>query len=413
MRRYLAVFTLITSSVSALGQHTRPAADASSSPLQVRAQASLVQVPTLVRDRTGSLVFTLKPQDFTIRDNGIEQEVALDSHISQQPLALVVVVQTGGAAVQQLPNLRGLPTMIEAIVGNAPHRVALIAFDSKPHLMQDFTPNLTDIDHAIRATRPGDGGAAILDALAVSINMVRKQPPEMHRAVLLISGTVDRGSQTTLHQAVRVVNETNTAIYSIAFSSSKTEMKAALANTPPSPASTKGHPAIGPASLNSSDTSSSSDQTQYSAAFSALSTAVNTAPADTPLSPSAKGCSQHAAQSVGARLGDHESCASFMPLVLFAARLGMNGLSRNAPETVARMSGGEYRTFDNEKGLEVGLYAFANHLPNRYILSFQPRLPAPGLHTIQVTLKNYPKLLVAARTSYWVGEESIAEQHSQ
>lgn len=91
----------------------------------------------------------------------------------------------------------------------------------------------------------------------------------------------------------------------------------------------------------------------------------------------------------------------------------MNGLSRNTPETVARMTGGEYRTFNDEKSLESGLYLFANHLPNRYILSFQPRSPTPGLHTIEVTLKNYPKLLVAARTSYWADGESTAGPNLQ
>jgi VWFA-related protein len=413
MRGHIAAFALMTAAACATGQQQTAPARPGSAPTQLRARSSLVQVPTLVQSKTGTLVFSLASKDFTIRDNGVEQEVALDGATGEQPIAMAVVFQTGGAGAQQVPNLRHLQTMVEAMIGDVPHRVALVAFDSRVHLLQDFTSNLADIGKTIQASPTGDSGAAILDALTFSINMLRKQPPEMRRAVLLVSGTVDHGSQTTLHQAVRTVSETNTVIYSVAFSTSKAEMRAALANTPPSPASARKRSTTGPTDLSSADTSSTAEPAAYSEAFSALSAAVNSAARNQPSSQYSKGCSQHASQSVGERLGDRESCASFVPLVVFAARMGMNGLARNAPETVARMTGGEYRTFHDEKSLEDGLYTFVNHLPNRYVLSFQPHLPTPGLHTIQVTLKNYPKLQVAARTSYWASGAPSARQNSQ
>ncbi len=369
-------------------------------------------VPTLVKTKAGDRVFSLMSQDFTITDNGVEQKVSLDNDMGQQPLALVVVVQTGGAGVQRLPSLQHLQTMLEAMVGNVPHQVALVAFDSKPHLLQNFTPNLADVGKAMQATHPGDGGAAILDGLAVSINMVRKQPPEFRRAVLLISGTVDHGSQTKLDEALRVVSETNTVVYSMAFSTTKTEVKAALTNTPSSPSSSHANTTVHEPQVQTnladkpSPQPASGTDPAYSFAFSSLNAAVGAERTNTPSSPTSKGCSQHATQSAGGRLGNQDSCASFMPLILFATRLGMNGLSRNTPRTVARLTGGEYRKFDNERELESGLFAFANDLPNRYLLSFQPVSPTLGLHTIQVTLKNYPKLLVAARASYWAAGEA-------
>src|SRR5487761_1535088 len=416
MRLYLAAFLATLSSACLSAQSAGQRGALNLPPVQLRTQSNLVLVPTLVKTKAGDLVFSLTSPDFTIRDNGIEQHATLDDGTSQQPVALVVAIQTGGAGVQQLPNLRHLETMIEAMVDNVPHEVAVVTFDSKPHLLQNFTPNLAGIGKAIQGARPGDGGTAILDGLALSINLVRKQPPEFRRAVLLISGTVDHGSRTKLDEALRIVSETNTVIYSMAFSTSKTEVKAALANTPASPSSNRtyigtngtasaadGHADLG--DTPSSPASSDINTAMYSLAFSSLKAASEANSANTPSPPSSKGCSQHATQSAAGRLGEHESCASFMPLVLFAARLGINGLSRNTPETVARLTGGEYRKFNNEQSLESGLFAFANHLPNRYILSFEPLSPTPGLHTIEVTLKNYPKLQISARTSYWaVGE---------
>jgi VWFA-related protein len=330
--------------------------------VQLRTQSNLVVVPTLVKTKADELVFSLRAQDFTVLDNGIEQKVTLDEDANQQPLALVVVVQTGGVATQQLPNLRHLETMIEAIVENVPHEIALVTFDSKPHLPQNFTQNLTEIDTSMQAVRAGDSGAGILDGLVFSLRLLQKQPPEFRRAVLLISEAVDHGSTTRLHEALRDVGETNTAIYSMTFSTSKAETGAALA--------------------------------------------------DNQLPPETRACLAAAARSGNVSPGAQARCISFTPLVVLGTKLGIAGLSRNTPATIARLSGGEYVQFGDEKTLESGLYAIANDLPNHYILSFQPASPTPGLHTIQVTLKNYPQLLIAARTSYWaVASKATTEPH--
>jgi hypothetical protein len=79
-------------------------------------------------------------------------------------------------------------------------------------------------------------------------------------------------------------------------------------------------------------------------------------------------------------------------------------LKKNVPETVAHLTGGEYYSFSNDKNLERGLQTLTNHIPNRYVLSFHPVNPHPGLHAVSLQLKDRPNLKVAARTSYWAGE---------
>jgi hypothetical protein len=67
----------------------------------------------------------------------------------------------------------------------------------------------------------GDNGAAILDALGYSVDLLRGQPQKYRRAILMISETLDRGSHLTLEHALRAVTDTNTVIYTIAFSTGK------------------------------------------------------------------------------------------------------------------------------------------------------------------------------------------------
>jgi hypothetical protein len=46
--------------------------------------------------------------------------------------------------------------------------------------------------------------------------------------------------------------------------------------------------------------------------------------------------------------------------------------------------------------------SFSNHLQNRYLLSFQPKSPRPGLHQIHVRLKDPARGgRVLFRSNYW------------
>jgi hypothetical protein len=89
-------------------------------------------------------------------------------------------------------------------------------------------------------------------------------------------------------------------------------------------------------------------------------------------------------------------------LVAVAAR---NGLRKNVPETVARLSGGEYFPFKDTRGLDRAMIALSNHIPNRYVLSFEPQSPHPGLHALSLRMKDNPEYVVTSRSSYWAEDE--------
>jgi hypothetical protein len=44
----------------------------------------------------------------------------------------------------------------------------------------------------------------------------------------------------------------------------------------------------------------------------------------------------------------------------------------------------------------------ANHIPNRYMLSFRPTSDQAGFHALEVRIPSQPALQIAARTSYWL-----------
>ena len=76
-------------------------------------------------------------------------------------------------------------------------------------------------------------------------------------------------------------------------------------------------------------------------------------------------------------------------------------MRKNTPSTIASMTGGEYELFATRKKFEVRVNDFTNHLHSRYLLSFAPKNPHPGMHQIRVRLKGPAEDTVMARSSYW------------
>jgi len=92
----------------------------------------------------------------------------------------------------------------------------------------------------------------------------------------------------------------------------------------------------------------------------------------------------------------HEGPDLLAPLILAA-----QGMRKNAAKTITAMTGGEYTQFATGKNFDRDMTEFSNHLYSRYLLSFAPSKPHPGLHHLTVRLKDPGKSTVLARESYW------------
>jgi VWFA-related protein len=84
-----------------------------------------------------------------------------------------------------------------------------------------------------------------------------------------------------------------------------------------------------------------------------------------------------------------------------ALAMAVKAFKKNVAKEIADMSGGEYTTFTNDKRFEARVAEAASHTRNRYLITFSPSNPTPGLHTIKVkTAQDYGARIVA-RANYW------------
>jgi VWFA-related protein len=393
----LSPFCLLCATLVAQTAPVSPQTSQTPQDSQLSTRSTLVLVPTLVRGKAGDLVFTLNANDFVLTDNGQPQKLTLEQDTGGEPLALVVVIEIGGAGAREFNNYSAiappLAPMLESIIGNVPHKVAVVTFDSQPTLLEDFTADTERAADAIRTLTPGctrqhhlddcasplaihnvglgDNGAAILDSLGFSVDLLRNQPPKYRRAILLISETLDRGSHLKLEDALRAISDTNTTIYSIGYSTAKSEAAHYAARelpTQPGGLWMANHHPNPPHGCMGKDPDPDPDAT-HNKAIQAYDCLTQLAP---PLA-----------------------------LAKMAAIAATDALRRNVPETVANLTGGAYFKLTNPTNLGRDLAIISNHIPNRYALSFQPQSPNPGLHVLSLSLPNYANMHVTARTSYW------------
>jgi VWFA-related protein len=329
--------------------------------------STLVEAPILLKTKGGEVVFGLSADDFLVTDNGVPQHLTLDQDTDSQPLALAIVVETGGAGARHLTDYRQLDSILDALIGNVEHRVAIIGFDSVPHLLMPFAPRTADASQQLANLSEGDQGAAILDGIALAVAQLRAQPTRYRRAILLLSETIDQGSKTTLDQALRLISDTNTTMYSFGFSSTRSAVsheasKFGFGSTEPGPAH-------GCFSRNGAD-------------------------------PEYEG---HYSKQV---LDCISQLAPPLRLATMTFLTARNALRNKTAESIAQLSGGEFFHFHDAKDLKAGLIAVSNDVPNYYVLSFRPTTPTPGLHALHVETKGRPQLVLTSRREYWIDDDT-------
>jgi hypothetical protein len=157
-----AAAILATASLCAVAQSTADAASSQASQTStISVRSNLVLVPAMVRTKSGAVVYTLTAKDFILTDNGVEQPLTMEADAGGEPLALVVLVETGSDGALHLNELHALIPTLEAVLGAVKHKVAVVSFDSEPQLEQGFTSKNDDAWTALNRLDAGNRGAAI------------------------------------------------------------------------------------------------------------------------------------------------------------------------------------------------------------------------------------------------------------
>lgn len=322
-----------------------------------RTGVQVVVAPTIVLDRDGQFVHGLERQDFILLDNGKPQDIRVD--VTFIPISLVVAVQANSDVEAVLPRVQKIGSMLHYLVAGEQGEVAVLAFDHRVQLVQDFTSETDRIQEAFKKLRPGSQNSALTDAALQGIRMLRRRPENRRRVLLLISETRDRGSESKKRDVLEAAQFANVAVYSLNINRLVTTLTA----KPPPPRPDPYPPGARPL------------------------------PAGVPATP-------HAAAQV---TGNPTNSGNFIPVFVEIFKAVRDIFVDNPVEVFTKWTGGTEHPFITQNDLERAVRRIGEELHSQYIISYTPNnREEGGFHEIQVLVRGRNDLRVITRPGYWM-----------
>jgi VWFA-related protein len=198
-----------------------------------RVQTKVVQVPVGVIGKNGKNVDGLVARDFKVLDDSVRREITADAFSAlSAPISLVIAIQSSGISSPALLKIRLIGGMIQPLVIGRRGEAAVVTFDGEVKWLQDFTSDDSKIRYAVKSVKTGSRmQARMLDAVAEASDRLKPRPGR--KVLLLISESRDRGSKTSLQQAMEAVGREGIEVFAAHYSAYATTFIAKPEDVPP------------------------------------------------------------------------------------------------------------------------------------------------------------------------------------
>ncbi len=177
-------------------------------------QSNLVNLDVLVTDQDGDPITGLQKDNFKVLDDGVPQTVTNFS-TAEAPITVTMLIQFSNRWWGYL--YLALEDAYQFLNFMEPHDwVAVVEFDMRPHILQDFTHDRFQVRSALDSlTMPGFSESNLYDALDFCINRMRNVGGR--KAIVVICTGYDSMSKLTYGQMLKIAKGSNTPIYAISI----------------------------------------------------------------------------------------------------------------------------------------------------------------------------------------------------
>jgi VWFA-related protein len=227
--------TFLTLAISAtlFAQTPTPAKPDQDAPTTIKVDVDIVNILASVRDKRGGLVSNLEKKDFTIFEDGKQQEIKYFTRETDVPLTIGLLVDVSGSQRNLIDIERNAASEFFGQVLRKKDEAFLISFGEEAELLQDYTSSPRLLTEGLRGLRVSSGvggigpgpvptaggprGTVLYDAVYLAAN--DKLKTEVGRkAIVVITDGVDQGSRLTINQAVEAAQKSDAVIYCIDYS---------------------------------------------------------------------------------------------------------------------------------------------------------------------------------------------------
>src|SRR5438093_1162004 len=204
----------LTSTVSAVALCQRSALAREMPQTTVRVGVSLVTIPVQVSDRTGKPIGGLSPEDFSVYEDGILQNIALFSS-EEQPISIGIVLDKSGSMSELKKIVTARYAALDLIHASHPGtEFSYVVFDDSVTPQVAFTRDRKQLRAAISGTRRAEGGTRLYDAILDALGFMR-EARFPRKALVVITDGADQDSRHGLADVVSRLQEERAQLYFI------------------------------------------------------------------------------------------------------------------------------------------------------------------------------------------------------
>lgn len=199
----------------------------------IKVNVDIVNILASVRTKSGGLVGNLEKNDFTLFEDGKEQQIKYFTRETDLPLTIGLLVDVSLSQENLIDIERRAADEFFADVVRPKDQAFVISFGEEAELLQDYTNSRKLLQHAMDGLKPNGPppmlnsgpvptvyqprGTILFDA--VYLAAAEQLKGQVGRKVLvIITDGVDQGSRYKIEQAIKAAQMSDAMIYSICYS---------------------------------------------------------------------------------------------------------------------------------------------------------------------------------------------------
>ena len=228
--RFAVLASLMAAAAAVVGAQTTSQGD---NGFKFKSGVELVNVTATVSDDSGHFVSGLTKDDFTIFEDGEQQEITNFSS-ERVPVSLGILLDTSGSMTpEKMSSARSAIDRFIYDLLDKNDELFFMQFASVPDLLQGWTYDRRAISRAVGEVSAA-GGTAIYDAIARALP-IAADGRNQKKAILLISDGNDNQSRTSVSELRNMIRQSEVMVYALGVDGSDVSTYAPQPRQPSGP----------------------------------------------------------------------------------------------------------------------------------------------------------------------------------
>jgi Ca-activated chloride channel homolog len=201
-------------SLPALSLHSRPQEVVS--PVAIRVETVLVNVPVMVTDALGKYITGLNKHDFSLFQDGVPEPISIFA-ASEEPVSVALLLDTSKSTVTVLDKIKRAARRFLGRL-RPRDRALVMTFDNEVRVLSPLSDDVKELSAVVWDVKPGEYVGTRLRDAVLEVTTARFTAVAGRKAIVLLSDGQDYGSEVSEQALLDSIAGSGTLVYSVFYS---------------------------------------------------------------------------------------------------------------------------------------------------------------------------------------------------